>query len=403
MKYAKILGLILLVMSCQGPIDQTQNEQVDDLVVYLDSLKKAGIEDARTNLFEVNQSDGSEGESTKVSVKVTSEDIFKALKENVQRFPEVVIELRKLPDSVVGDKIYGLCTVSVGNVRKEPRHSSELSSQVLLGHPLRILDSAGDWLQIQSSDGYLGWMDKGAVVPMDKAQVSQWNAEPKVIINKFYVQGKNPERPEEVVSDLVYGNILRVRAENNTANTLLVEYPDQRTAIVSKTDTKSFTEWQGAFSNKMAHLQKDVKEYLGIPYTWGGTSVKGFDCSGFTKSIFFDYGILLQRDASQQANQGNLVDDVGQIENIKAGDLLFFGKKGTKPKVVHVGIALDDGRFVHASGDGYIKINSLDPKDSVFNEKERDRYLFARRYIEEGIPTDPIPDKAIYESIFYED
>src|SRR5690606_1591432 len=103
------------------------------------------------------------------------------------------------------------------------------------------------------------------------------------------------------------------------------------------------------------------KTLLGRPYMWGGTSTKGMDCSGFTKTVYFLNGFQLPRDASQQVFAGSLVSkNPEEYSSFKKGDFLFFGTRGTegKPdKVVHVAMYLGDGRFINASGE--IKIESL--------------------------------------------
>ena len=78
---------------------------------------------------------------------------------------------------------------------------------------------------------------------------------------------------------------------------------------------------------------------------WGCNSPKGFDCSGFTKTVFFLNGIDLMRDSSQQAGQGVEVPLDGDLSQLKKGDLLFFGpsaRRGKPEKVVHVGIYLGE-------------------------------------------------------------
>lgn len=98
-------------------------------------------------------------------------------------------------------------------------------------------------------------------------------------------------------------------------------------------------------SGQLSLLLDKAKGLVGIPYRWGGTSPKGFDCSGFVKFVFNSVGIDLNRDSRSQARQGDHV----ALDSLKPGDLLFFATRGVRRGISHVGIYLGEGQFVHAS------------------------------------------------------
>lgn len=105
----------------------------------------------------------------------------------------------------------------------------------------------------------------------------------------------------------------------------------------------------------------------GIPYVWGGTSRKGFDCSGFTQYVFAGSKISLPRTAAEQYNIGTSVNR----QQLQPGDLVFFSTYQSGAS--HVGIYIGGGNFIHASTSGGVRITSLN--DSYY----KTRYLGARR------------------------
>ncbi|MCX7816533.1 MAG: NlpC/P60 family protein [Syntrophales bacterium] len=114
------------------------------------------------------------------------------------------------------------------------------------------------------------------------------------------------------------------------------------------------------------------KRFIGIPYLWGGTSPEeGFDCSGFTMTVYRLNGLDLPRTSQMQFEIGEPVNS----EDLKKGDLVFFATRGGK-KVSHVGIYLGNGKFVHAPGQGKkIRIDSLN------NKFYARKYVGARSYL----------------------
>lgn len=96
-----------------------------------------------------------------------------------------------------------------------------------------------------------------------------------------------------------------------------------------------------------------AKEYLGTPYAFGGNSVNGFDCSGYTQHVYNKLGVELPRTTLQQAYKG---DPVSKSE-LKTGDLVFF-KNTYRKGISHVGIYVGDNQFISATNDG-VTIASL--------------------------------------------
>ena len=117
---------------------------------------------------------------------------------------------------------------------------------------------------------------------------------------------------------------------------------------------------------------------------WGGTSTKGVDCSGFTKTVYFMNGMIIPRDASQQIHEGTLVDDSKEFDKLVPGDLLFFGRKATETspeRVIHVGMWIGNNEFIHSAGN--VHISSMDKNAENFDEYNYNRYLRTKRILNE--------------------
>jgi cell wall-associated NlpC family hydrolase len=101
---------------------------------------------------------------------------------------------------------------------------------------------------------------------------------------------------------------------------------------------------------------KTAKKCLGCRYHYGGTSKKGFDCSGFTNYVFKKHGKKLPRTSRDQSKIGKKVSK----KHLRKGDLLFFSSRKTRG-VAHVGIYIGGGKFIHASsGKHKVTITKLD-------------------------------------------
>ncbi|MDE6160251.1 MAG: C40 family peptidase, partial [Muribaculaceae bacterium] len=140
-----------------------------------------------------------------------------------------------------------------------------------------------------------------------------------------------------------------------------VTLPDGRKGWVDASAMTEISEWAGQEFNPDEILDT-AYSMEGTPYLWGGTSAKTLDCSGLAKTGYLANGIILRRDASQQALTGKRIE-ASDWRECEAGDLLFFGNADTR-RVTHVAIYDHDGNYVHSSG--RVKRNSIDPESADY-------------------------------------
>ena len=302
----------------------------------------------------------------------------------IEKIP-IVDEIKTLPETELEDKVYGLVEVSVCNIRYSPKHGGELASQALMGTPVRILEKEDNgWLLIQTPDQYIAWVDKGAITMMSKEQMEGWKTAQKIIYTRAYGSAySEPNEESATVSDLVAGCMMELI--DDKGDFYQVQFADQRQGYIAKSEANNYNKWLAKVSATEENLVKNAKRLMGVPYLWGGTSFKGVDCSGFTKTVYFLNGIVLPRDASQQVMIGETIDKSGSWGDLKAGDLLFFGEKREdgSERVIHVAMWLGNGEFIHASDK--VRVNSMISTSSNYDEYNAKRYLRAKRILKTGM------------------
>jgi cell wall-associated NlpC family hydrolase len=256
-----------------------------------------------------------------------------------------------------------------------------MATQALMGTPLRLLRVERGWCQVQGPDDYIGWTDDH-IAELTREEYDAWLARPKVIVTAelAYVR-KVAEGRGEIVTDVVLGDLLSV-TEGGGEGWIAVQLPDGRKGFLPAESGESFDRWLAEAKDTPERIVAAAKRFLGLPYFWGGTSARGLDCSGFTKTVFYMNGVLLPRDADQQARVGEPVPPGSGVPNLKVGDLLFFGRRamdGKPERITHVGISLGGARFIHASN--YVRTNSLDPADPEYSASRARSFVTARRII----------------------
>lgn len=343
----------------------------------INDIKKTYAPDGRVAIFDV-RIDGTQRLVGKTNLPEAKEALLKKLDNEGFRY-ENTIEL--LPAKQLGETTHALVRISVANLRTQPRDPAELASQALLGTPVKVLDQDRNWYLVQTPDHYIAWVDWGGIVLLTQAQLNDWQAVPKLIVTAPYATVfQQPDTESMPLSDVVMGNIVRLVGTKD--NYYEVTFPDGRKGFLPSSQGQPFDRWINERVLTEASLVQTAKRMMGIPYLWGGTSYKGMDCSGFTKTIFYLHGWVLPRDASQQVHAGTLVEPGTDWASLRVGDLLFFGTAATEnspERVTHVGMWIGNKEFIHASG--YIRIGSVDPTQTHYDKVNHERFLRAKRLL----------------------
>ncbi|MUP37076.1 SH3 domain-containing C40 family peptidase [Labilibaculum euxinus] len=325
--------------------------------------------------FSINKDNGLvvSGETSLSDAKLALFSALEALEVHL------VDSLVVLPEKKLGDKTWGVINLSVVNLRAYPKHSAELVSQSIMGTPVRLLKEDNGWYQIQTPDKYIAWVDGAAIAQKTESEMKAWRNSTRIIFIPDFEVVKDPGQ-NEVVTDLVAGAILEVEKENQ--NSYDLSLPDGRKIQVEKSNCELLSDWKTRKLKDASILTKTAKQFLGRPYLWGGTSVKGVDCSGFVKSVYFINGIILARDASLQFLHGDTISPGQGFLKLAEGDLIFFGRAKTdeKPmKVTHVGMYMRNGEYIHSSG--RVRINSFEPEAENYNNYRSITWLGGRRVL----------------------
>jgi cell wall-associated NlpC family hydrolase len=302
-------------------------------------------------------------------------DLLSSLK-NLKPADQITV----LPDSTVGNKIFGLINLSVANLRSAPSHSAELITQALLGTPVKILKVKGSWYKIQTPDKYISWVDGAGIQSITQKQFANWKLSKRVIYtadNGLIYKTNTFKVP---VSDVTMGDIIEETGRNYLA--IKVQLPDGRTGFTKLKNWADFKNFKNNTTPDSTKMKRMAEQWNGRPYLWGGTSVRAMDCSGFVKTLFFMNGLILPRDATQQARYGDPVDTKTNFDEVVTGDLLFFGKKATTEsaeKITHVALSFGGTEYMNEAG--RMKMNSFNPASNIYSEYRKNSFLRAKRII----------------------
>lgn len=260
------------------------------------------------------------------------------------------------PDPVPGfpDTRSAIVRVAWAPLRRDPSHRSEMTSQLLLGEVVELLEQPADaWLTIRASDGYEGHATAGALRQVGESDAAAWTAaadgfslgtglEPAAGHAEPTATSSEGD-PELAASHAPWGARL---ARAGDGGFLL---PDGDQVSARRPERIVFgPERALAYEADAGAAARTAREWMGTPYHWGGRIRAGADCSGFVQAVYALHGFRLPRDSRDQFEAGpRLPDDADHATRGRAGDLWFFA--WDDGDVSHVGICLGNRAMIHAS------------------------------------------------------
>lgn len=247
----------------------------------------------------------------------------------------------------------GVVQLAAIDLRRRPDHRAELTSQLLMGEVVHVLerDRKDQWWRVENAaDGYTGWARSYGFRPATRARTRRWLelARFHVVVPFCRVRSAEPGGPS--LTPLFWnGRVIAGRARSGRRP---VELPDGRRGWVPAAAL--------ATGSRRRKLIERIRDLLGTPYLWGGRTPHGLDCSGLVQQLMAEQGVALPRDAHDQflATRAPL-----EVEALELGDLMFFGRG--KNRMEHVALVLGGGYYLHARG--VVRVNSIDPDNPFYD------------------------------------
>lgn len=225
---------------------------------------------------------------------------------------------------------------SVVNVYLEPVDNSEVNTQVIYASQVAVIQRSEKWAKIKTADGEEGWIHSSEIIDNLDYQNSKNLRSTKNLYAHIY----------KVADTISYPPILTLPFSTQVLLEDVEDYGQRWFAVKLINGERAWIQRGDLdFSSKRKTLDEILtfcKKFLGLPYTWGGTSSWGFDCSGFVQMLYKEMGVLLPRNAKDQAQSDFLISV--DRKDLQPGDLIFFGKT----RINHVGMYLGDDEFIHS-------------------------------------------------------
>ncbi|MEN8375377.1 MAG: SH3 domain-containing C40 family peptidase [Gemmatimonadota bacterium] len=321
--------------------------------------------DPRTSIFEISV----EGEA--LVGQTTQPDGVEALVGLLaERGVAVRDEVVRLPDPLLREGRCALVASAYAPMHARPSVRGVQVSQYVLGVRLDVLTMRDGWLRVRGEEGYIGWVHPGYLEVGEEEWAREWETgsagEPLVSLGADL-----HDEAGRTIARLPWG----ARVIRDQPRSVLL--PDGRRGVLGGGELIPLARRADRFPARGDSVVRSAREWLGVPYLWGGSTRAGVDCSGFVQSVMWMHGIALPRDADMQALVGESLDT--EPAGHRAGDLVFFHHGGER--IEHVAMSMGGGALIHcAIANGEVATNDLDGAGRLDRDL-RGRLVSARRVL----------------------
>jgi hypothetical protein len=233
-----------------------------------------------------------------------------------------------------------------------------MTSQLLFGEIFEVLEIQPRWLLVKNNyDAYEGWISRSGIRELDAGDLDRYNGYSSCIQKDTFLSLQRAAGEERMM--VPAGSVLY--------------FEEKQPLKVYCGDTYRMEKHCKPLSGEMREkILRTGRQFLNIPYLWGGKSTYGTDCSGLVQTIMKILGIPLSRDTSRQVNEGV---GLNMLPEARTGDLVFFDNE--EGEIVHVGLLMEEGEVLHASG--FVRLDPIDHQ-GIYN-REMKRYTHKLRVI----------------------
>ncbi|MGL4791012.1 MAG: SH3 domain-containing protein, partial [Anaerotignaceae bacterium] len=271
------------------------------------------------------------------------------------------------------------------NVRSNASTAASVVAKVNSGDTVVVTAQDSSWYQIRRSNGETAYINKAYVNGDFISSVENFSGGEAIAVDVYAIVTassglrlrETPSADGSVIKTLAYEEVvdvvevgtewIKVKTDAGQEGYVSSQYVAVRTG---EKPSRSIS------SSKGAQIVEYGKQFLGTPYSWGGTDLnRGVDCSGFVYAVMSNFGIKLNRSSASMASNGVYVER----ENLQAGDLVFFDTTNATNQgyISHVGIYMGNNMIIHSSSGKQWGITTNSLSETYYNTK----YVTARRVI----------------------